>query len=186
MYDMNFFSSAKKSKSGNNSFIIFLIVVFVIVVLVNAGLIGGGLYVFRNLEQEIQKLEKYINDPDTQQSIKEAERIKQEVDLSSQYLILLNSVDGKLDLLDFIDTNLINELRRLTPDNAFYTAVQINGVDFNLVCESNDPTVAMDMYHAFKNSPLLANVNISGISVSEDVSHFTITGLLNNEGGNKQ
>lgn len=185
MHDMNFFQGLKQKGSGNNAFVIFIIVFFVIVVLVNGALIGGGLYLFRGIEQEIKELEDYINDPATQQSIKDAERIKQEVDLTKQYLDLLNAVDGKLDKLDFIDTSLVNELRRLTPENTVYTSAQINGVNVTLNCESTDPTGAMDMYHAFKNSPLFVNVSISGITISEDASVFTINGLLQNEGGDQ-
>ena len=185
MYDINFFTSTKKGKSGNSSFVIFLIVFFAIVILINAGLIGGGLYLFRSLEQEIRELENFINDPATQQSIKEAEQIKQEVDLTKQYLDQLIMVDDSLDKLDFIDSSLINDLRKLTPENTVYTSAQIVGVNLTLDCETTDPTGAMDMYHAFKNSPLFVNVSITGITISEDFSAFTINGLLKNEGGNQ-
>jgi Tfp pilus assembly protein PilN len=183
MYDMNFFSSQKRSKSKNNGFKIFLIVFLFVVVLLNAALIGGGLYIFKNLETDIQSMKDYINDPATQKAIKDAERIKQEVDLTTRYLNLMQSVDSKLNQLDFIDTGLLNHIRELTPENTVFTAAQINGININLNCESTDPTGAMDMYHAFKNSPMFVQVTLSGITINEGVSIFTINCLVDNEGG---
>lgn len=166
MYDMNFFSVYKKRQAKSNSLKIFLISLLAVVVLLNAVLIGGGLMIFGQVENNIQSLQSYISDEATQKSIKEAEKIKQQADLTLQYLNLLTTVDGKLDQLDFIDTALLDQIRQLTPANTVFTSAQIIGLNINLTCESSDPTGPMDMYHAFKSSPLFANVVMANITVN--------------------
>lgn len=183
MYDMNFFSVHKRSRSKNSSFKIFLIIFLAVVVLFNAALFLGGYSIFNDLKTEIQSMRDYINDPATQDAIREAEQIKQEAELTTQYLNLLEAVDGKLDQLDFIDTDLLDRIRALTPDNTVFTSAQINGINISLNCESTEPTGAMDMYHAFLRSPQMTNVILSAISINEDLSTFSITCEVKTEGG---
>jgi Tfp pilus assembly protein PilN len=183
MHDMNFFSVHKRSRSKNSSFKIFLIIFLAVVVLFNAALLFGGHTIFNDLKAEIQSMRDYINNPDTQDAIREAEQIKQEAELTTQYLNLLEAVDGKLDQLDFIDVTLLDRIRVLTPENTVFTGAQISGININLNCESKEATGPMDMYHAFRNSRYFTNVTLTGITIGEENTVFTINCLVKSEGG---
>jgi Tfp pilus assembly protein PilN len=183
MHDMNFFSVYKRQQAKGSAFKTFIVVLIVVLLLINGGLVGGGLYLFGQLEAKIQEHQAFIGDPVTQDAIKQAEQIKREADLTAQYLKLLNSVDTKLDQMDFINTELLNNIRVLTPPDVIYTSAQITGLNINLTCEAADVTAAMDMYHTFKNSPLFVNVIMSGITINQadNTAVFTMNCLLTKE-----
>jgi len=183
MYDMNFFSVYKRSKSKNGPFILFLLILLVLVVLLNGLLIGGRIFIFGGIRDEIQSMRDYINNPATKEAMEEASRIKSEADLTNQYLSLLQSVDGKLDRMDLIDSSLLKEISLLTPEDIMFRSAQLNGSTTVLICESVTPTSPMDMYHAFNESPLFADVVMSGISITDTGSAFSLSFIVRGEEG---
>ena len=183
MYDMNFFSVYKRSKSKNRPLFLFMIILVVLVVLINGLLIGGRLYLFGEMQDEIQSMNDYINNPATKEAMEDASRIKNEAELTSKYLSLLQAADSKLERMDFIDSGLLKAISLLTPDHIVFRSAQINGRAVILTCESATPTGPMDMYHAYIASPLFSQVVMSGIAISDTGSSFSLSFIIREEGG---
>lgn len=178
MYDMNFFSVYRRSKSKNRPFFLFLTILVVLVVLINALLIGARFYIFGDIQNEIQAMNDYINNPATKLAMEEAAKIKNEAELTSKYLSLLQSADSKLDRMDLIDSPLLKEISLLTPVDVVFRSAQINGNAVILTCEAVAPTDPMDMYHAFIASPLFSQVVMSGIAISDTGSSFSLSFIV--------
>lgn len=165
MYDMNFFSVYKKRRAKSKGLKIFLAVFIVVLLLVNAGIIGGGLWLFNNMEEEIQEKEDWINDPATKEAIAEAARVREKEGITSEYLELLNDITYRFNRINVIDTQLLNEIRQLTPPDTLFNSIDYSGINVSINCISDIITDPMDMYHAFLDSHRFVSVSLSGINV---------------------
>lgn len=179
MYDINYFSIYKKRKSKNNGLKFFIIVFAALFILGNAGLFGAYILMTNRIQARISEIEAKIQSEETQQMIAEAARIRQEAALTNEYLELLKSSTSKLNLIDYLDTALIDKVRSLTPPTTFFTFAEYNGYRVNLACRSTVITDPMDMYHAFKNDPAFVSVTLTGITVDAQGNVlFSIISLL--------
>lgn len=179
MYDMNFFSVYKKRRAKSKGLKIFLAVLIIVLLLVNAGIIGGGLWLFNTLEDEIQEKEDWINDPATKEAIAEAEKLNEEVRLTGEYSDLLVGANQELMMMDVISSDLFDKIRELTPLGTKFTSASYSNNSINLSCISSVLTDAMDMYSACKRSNLFSQVNMSGFSVDQNGGvSFSISLLL--------
>ncbi len=117
MYDINFFNHYKRSKSKSRSFILFLVLFLVVIVLLNGALIGEGLYLFGVWKARLHQcaITSTIRPPSRRWQ--EASQIRSEADLTAKYLGLLKSVDERLDQMDQIDSQLLLNISRITPDD---------------------------------------------------------------------
>ena len=183
MHDLNFFAVNKSAQSKNKSFLIFVIILLVIVLLINVGLFFGRRIILNGLKDEIQSMNDYIDNPVTRQAIDEADKIRNEAELTTRYLGLLKVVDGKLNQMDQIKSELLMNISELTPVAVSIRSAQINGINILLTCESSTPTGPMDMYHALIQSSRFDQVVMSGITISETGSSFTINFVISPKGG---
>jgi len=181
MHDMNFFSVYKRGKKSR-SFIIFPIIVLIVFILLNGIIIGAGLFYFRQIEDDIQSMQDYINNPATKEAMENSNKIKNEVNLTNQYLVLLQSVDQKLNQMNCINAELLENIAQLTPETVMYQSAQFNGIHVSLNCQSRTPTGPMDMYHAFNESPLFSDVVMSGMTISETGTSFSISFVIIDQG----
>jgi hypothetical protein len=165
LYDINFFSIYKKKKGKSNGLRIFIIVFAALFVLANVVLAGVYFLVTNSLNANIQQLEDLINSPETKQKIEEANRIKLESTLTSEYLRLLQSSSAKLNQIDYLDTALLDRVRSLTPPATTFVFAEYNGFIVNLSCRSTLLTDPMDMYHAFRSDKTFASTTLTGITV---------------------
>ncbi len=168
MYDINFFSVYKKRKSKNIGFKKFAIGFIFFFVVANLALVGYALWQFNLLETSIAEKEAFINNPDTQAKMTDAEAVNTKVNLTKQYKLLLESASAKLKMMDYLDTALLDKVRSLTPLATSFTFAEYNGTLVNLECLSSQITDPMDMYHAFLNDPTFASVTLSGINVTNE------------------
>lgn len=183
MHDLNFFAVNKGAQSKNKNFMIFIIILLVVVLLINAGLFFGRRIIFNGLKDEIQSMNDYIDNPVTRQAIDEAGKIHNEAELTTKYLGLLRVVDGKLNQMDHIKSDLLLNISELTPVTVSLRSAQFNGISVSLTCESSTPTGPMDMYHALIQSPRFDQVVMSGITISETGSSFAINFVISPKGG---
>ncbi len=183
MHDVNFFATYKSDQSKNRNVIIFMISLLLIVLLINGGLFVGRKIIFDNLRNEIQSMKDFIDNPATREAIAEADKIRNEAELTSKYLELINSVDGKLNQMDQIKSMLLLNISQLTPETVSFRSAQFSGINVVLTCESSTATGPMDMYHALIESPHFDQVVMSGISIGETGSSFAINFVINPEGG---
>lgn len=165
MYDINFFSVYKKKRSKSNGLKIFIIIFCCLFVVANALLIGGGLYLFSQIEHRIADKQAEIDSEATKIKVQEATKIRTQTLLSSEYLKILTDADGKINQLKTFDSKLLDKVRGLTPATTKFTFTEYNGVNINLECFSGVITDPMDMYHAFLKDPAFATVTLSGITV---------------------
>lgn len=170
MYDMNFFSVYKKRRAKSKGLKIFLAVFIVLLLLVNAGIIGGGLWLFNNMEEEIQEKEDWINDPATKEAIAEAARVREEASLVKEYHTLIKDAEQTIEKMKQIDSGLFDDIRGITPVGVSFHNMQISGRYINLTCTAVSMNDVLDMYHAFIEDVQFVNVSISSVSISEDNS----------------
>jgi len=176
MYDINFFSIYKKKKSKSKGLRVFIIVFVVLLLIFNVVVIGGGLFYINTLEKSIAEKQAYINAEDTKEKIAQANLLRKEANLTRDYLAALNlAVDG-FDKIDIIDTNLLNEIRKMTPVTTLINSSMIVDNVVTLNCTSNNTHDPIDMYHALLNNPNFANVTFSGFLADPEtrVSAFMI------------
>ena len=176
MHDMNFFAAYKNKQAKGSTFRVFIIVLLVVFLLLNGALFGGGLYLFRQLQGEIDELQAYIDNPNTQDQIKQANLTRQQADLSGQYLDLVKNASEKLAQLDQVDPQLLDHLLSLTPQTTYYTFFEINGTQIMIECFAPVIDDPIDMYHAFQEDPVFSSVELAGItrSVEDDTVKFTL------------
>jgi hypothetical protein len=168
MYDINFFSVYKRKKSKGGKFKTFIIIFLALYIVLNALLVGYGLMTFKSLEKNIADKESWLNSDDTKKKIADAAQIKKEASLSSEYLALLQRSTIKLDQLNVINTDLFNEIRKMTPPTTFYISAEYKGISINLDCASTTVTDPIDMFHAFLSNPIFATVKLNNINVMAD------------------
>ena len=168
MYDMNFFSVYKKRRAKNKGLMIFVIVVLTVLLVLNGLLIGGSMWLFGELESDIQAKRDWINDPATREAINEAARLREEVDVLQEYYALLTTVGDNLEFMDVIDSQLLDEVRARTPETVYFESMNITGRQVTIQCHAETVLDAMDMHHAFVESDLFFNVMLSGISISDN------------------
>ena len=168
MYDMNFFSSYKRKQTKNSTFTVFLIILVSVFLLLNGALLGGRKLIFDRINNDIETKQAYIVDPATQQQIVEANKTKQQADISSNYLLLLQSISTKLGQMNRTNTGLIDQILLMTPATTSYSFFEINGINIMIECQSSVVEDPIDMYHAFLSNGLFASVSLSGITQTAD------------------
>lgn len=168
MFDMNFFSVYKKRRAKSKGLVVFLVVFIVFLIMLNGLLIGGGLYLFGQIEQEIADKEAWINDPATREKIQEAAQIRQEADLVEEYYTLIQTVGDNMVMLKHVDSALFDDIRQLTPVDVEFMNMMISGRQLNITCIADSVESAMDMYHAFSINERFVNVMVSNITVDQE------------------
>ena len=183
MYDMNFFSVQKRSKSKNNGLKVFLIVFVLVVIILNVVLIGGKLFLFNIIEKNIQQKEAIINDPAMQEKIKEAEMVEKEAGFAAAYYNLLQSAGSSIEQMKHLDSMLFDTIRSLTPDEVTFQLMTIADRKITIECSAENELAVIDMYHAFTDSDKFVNVSIESISVDTATqrSAFTISFAVRGE-----
>lgn len=170
MYDINFFSVYKKKQSKNNGYKIFALGFLSLFILVSILLIIGGSLYFASLENSINEKTAIINSEETKTKIAEANKIKIESALTTEYLSLLKSATDKLTQINTLNSALLDKVRNLTPANTRFTQADYTGRMINLGCVSTLVTDPMDMYHAFKSDKTFASVTLYNIDIAADGS----------------
>ena len=165
MYDMNFFSATKNKKSGNRSFLTFLIILLVVFIVLNGLMIGAAYFKFGEIERDIESKAAFLTDPATQQKVADANKARVDVDLTNQYLAILKQADNKLNQITLINTALIDHIRKLTPATTQITTSSISGNIINLTCISTIDTDPLDMYHAFLHDERFITASLSTVTM---------------------
>ena len=150
MHDINFFSVYKRKKGKSNGIKIFIAVFLALLLLGNGVLIGGYLVVTANMQNSIDDLKAKIDSEETRQMIAEANLVRQEAILTSEYLNILKSSTLKLDRMDTMKTSLLDKIRALTPATTVFDRADFHGLNIGIECRSSLVTDPMDMYRAFQ------------------------------------
>lgn len=177
MYDLNFFAATKRQGPQNRAFSIFLLVLILVLVILNAVLIGGGLYVFGQMQAELDAKQNQINDLVLQEQIAEAGKIRAEAELVAEYLDLLQNAGEQLELLKLLDSGLLDRIRRLTPEGVSFSSLVVSGRQVSVNCQAEALEDALDFYHAFAQDPVFVNVSLGAISVQPETQQagFSLT-----------
>lgn len=168
MRDMNFFSVYKKRRAKRKGLRIFLIVFIVLLLLINGAIIGGGLWYFNELEKEIENKRAWINDPATVEAIAEANIIRSEADIISDYAELIQNAGDNIMHMKQINSDLLDGIRQLTPTSVYFQSLQVSGRQINIICNADEITGALDMYNALIESENFINVSISPVTVDQE------------------
>ena len=168
MHDMNFFSVYKKRRAKSTTIKTAIAILVVFLLILNGLLIGGSQYLFRQLEKDIQEKEDWLNDPATREAIAEAGRIREEVELLSDYFERLQAVGDNLDYMKQINSDLFDAIRLHTPDAVSFQNITYSGRQVTISAYAESVPDVMDMYHAFVESEQFVNVSLSGIDVSNE------------------
>lgn len=178
MRDMNFFSVYKKARAKNRKVGLVVTLIIFLILLLNAGLVGGGLWQIMQIQLRIAQLQVYISNPETIAGLTEIKAIQDEGDIAAKYLQSLTSLDHNLRQLDHINTPLLDAIRQLTPPSVTINSARYADSLVSLTCSCTDPAAAMDMLHAFRTSPYFAHATMSSITMLEGIATFSINGLL--------
>ncbi|MDW7656056.1 MAG: hypothetical protein SCM11_02650 [Bacillota bacterium] len=165
MHDMNFFSTLKRRRSGNKTFTTFIVLLLVVFVILNGLMIGAAYLKFTDINRDIESKQAYLDDPNTQEKVTEANKARADVDLTSQYLSILQQADSKLRQITLIDTELIDHIRSLTPTTTKINASFISGMVVNLSCVATVDTDPLDMYHAFLHDDRFIQATLSTVTM---------------------
>lgn len=182
MYDINFFSVYKKKRGKNNGLKVFIAVFVIILLVFNVAIIGGGLLFTNSLKARIADKQAYINSDVTKEKIAAANKVRQEADLTGNYLKALKQAASGFEQIDLINTALLTEIRKLTPTTTVISSSLIEGNVVTLNCISANTSDPIDMYHAMLLNPNFANVTFSGFmtdpttGVSGFMIAFQVTG----------
>jgi len=162
MYDINYFRIYKKRKAKSNGFKIFIAVFIAVLLLFNLLVIGGGLLFIQGMEKEIAQKNNFINSPDTKEKIDAANKLRQEADLTGNYLKALQNASDGFAQINVVNTELLNQIRAMLPATTAIESSQINGNTVQLSCISANANDPVDIYHALLNNSYFANVMFGG------------------------
>lgn len=171
MYDINFFRSHKKRKSKSNGFVVFAVVLLLILLVFNAIVLGGGYLLTNDLVKDIATHRAFIESDDTKTKLAEATRLRQEVDLTGDYLQALTAAGDGFDRINLVDTSLMAQIRAMTPVTTFIESSQVDGNTIQLSCVSTNSNDPIDMYRALVSNQRFAGVTFGGFIIDPETDH---------------
>ena len=173
MYDINYFSIYKKKKGKSKGLRVFIIVFAILLIVFNAVIIGGGLFYINMLEKGIAEKQAFINSEETKDKIAQANKVRKEADLTKEYLDALKLASAGFEKIDLVDTNLLTEIRKMTPLTTVISSSLISDNSISLTCISSNSNDPIDMFHAILNNKNFANITFNGYTTDP------ITGVTN-------
>ncbi len=168
MRDINFFSFyIDKRKSARKKHIIIYSSIFIIA----GGLIG--FYIWNNnkiedLNKDLQRYEELFNSKEMTLKINEAETKRQKIEVLTQYEVILQTINGQIDLVDRINSQIINDIASSMPKEMYILNANINQVEINLQGVASNRILIAEWIHNLKEFPYLASVHANIIAVEDN------------------
>jgi type IV pilus assembly protein PilN len=170
MNDFNFFApyQGKQKQVVGKKIYIYTISAVVILFVV-------GTFVWNNINifiinREIDKYQSAVSSPKVQEKVKEAENLKNKLDILNKYEDGLSKIDGGINSRDTISSALLNKINSTLPSDINFKSVSIDGSSLSIQGISKTMSAIGELQHNIKSLDSIVDAQVGNINQDDSKS----------------